>query len=59
MKQMVHAHGEMMSSSSPSLTRISTTSTSYPLRDEFVDDHEPGRKPLPLGGEVEATSKRR
>jgi hypothetical protein len=41
---------------SPSSTRISTTSTSYPPRDDSVDDHEPDMKPLAFGGEVDATS---
>ncbi len=34
-----------MSFNSPSLTRISTTSTSYSIMDEFVEDTEDDTKP--------------
>lgn len=47
----------MMSSSSPSRTRISTTSTSYSLYEVLAEDAEVEMKPMELGGEVEAMSR--
>lgn len=48
-------HG-MISFSSPSFTRISTTSTSYSVMAELMDDTDEGMKRDELEGEVEAMS---
>lgn len=46
----------MRSLSSPSLTRISTTSTSYSVIEEALDVKDDGMNPEELDGEVDATS---
>ena len=46
----------MISFSSPSFTRISTTSTSYSVMAELMDDTDEGMKRDELEGEVEAMS---
>jgi hypothetical protein len=46
----------IISFNSPSFTRISTTSTSYSVMAELMDDTEEGMKPAELEGEVEAMS---
>lgn len=45
----------MISFSSPSFTRISTTSTSYSVMEE-LDDKEEGMNPEEFEGDVDATS---